>query len=157
MAHKTIFLKSGREGEPIQKEANADAALSPGMLLQYHTDGDVKKHAVAGGDAMAMFAIEDALQGNEIGDAYTANNRAQYVHCGPGDEVLGILAQGEAVAINDPLESNGAGLLRKHTAWVESSETTGTNYSRPIVGYALEALDLATSGDDDTAIKLVVA
>ena len=149
MAHKTIFLKSAREGEPVQKEAKAEATITPGNLIQYHTDGDVKKHATAGGWGGRKFAIEDALQGNEIGDDYSADDQVQFIDCGPGDEVYAWLAQGESVSIGSPLESNGSGLLRVSSG--EGSELPGS-----ILAQSLETLDLSTSGDSATRIKVEI-
>jgi hypothetical protein len=144
----TILLKSGRDGEPLPKEAKADAAITPGHLIERTSTG-VKKHASAGGMAYGCFAIEDSLQGNEIGDDYATGSRVRWIHAGPGDEVQAWLAQGETVAVGDGLESNGDGTLRKSSE--EGSELPGS-----ITAIALEALDLSTSGDSATRLKIEV-
>ena len=44
-------------------EAPADAALKPGHLLKFNSDGEVLKHATSGGPSELLVAKEDALQG----------------------------------------------------------------------------------------------
>jgi hypothetical protein len=155
MAAKTIFLLSGREGAPLPKEYLADAAITPGMLVERTTTG-IKKHATAGGAAQKRFAVEDALQGKEITDDYAADARCYAILCGPGDEVYAWLAQGEVVSIGDYLESAGGGLLRKYVAQSFSSGEPDTIIPNSVVGISLETLDLGTSGDDDTRMVIEV-
>lgn len=158
MAPKTIFLKTGREGEPLPKEAKAEAGtILPGNLVELSsTAGNIKNHATAGGNAAAMFAIEDALQGNEIGELYAINTQVQYICCAPGDEVYAILAQGENVAIGDFLESDGDGALRKYVAQTVDSNEQQTIIPKSIVAIATEALDLSTSSLSDARLKIQV-
>ena len=152
MTIRTIVLK----GDPPRFEDLADGTITPGFLIEKTATG-VKAHATSGGNAAKMFAIENALQGDEIGDNYTAGDRVQYVHAKSGDEIYAYLADGQDVSVNSPLESNGNGYLKLHTPPVESSERTGTEYYDAIVGYALEALSLGTSGNGATRIKIRVA
>lgn len=161
MAFKTIFLKSGREGEPFPNEQKAEAAITPGHLIEYSsTSGKVKKHATQGGNASPIFAVEDSYQGQEIGDDYSADDWCFFLHCAPGDEVYAWLAQGEAVSIGDELESNGDGTLRAHTildpTGTSGAEWEGKIYTKAVVARALEALDLATSGDSATRLKVLI-
>ncbi len=149
MAFKTIVLK----GDPLQKEAKATAAITPGHLIQIDsTAGKVKKHASSGQPAASMFAIEDSLQGNEIGDAYSAGDRVQYVHARPGDEIYAWLKAGENVSRGDYLQSGGDGTLIKY----EASTATSVEYPNSIVAVADEALDLSASSAVATRIKVVV-
>lgn len=142
MAHKTIVLL----GDPHRFEADAEEEIYPGYLLQLSTTaGDIKKHASAGQNAPAMFAIENSLEGQEIGDAYATSDKVQYVHARPGDEILACLKDGESVSINDPLESDGAGHLQKH----EASSAGAVEYPNCIVGIALQALNLTSSAAGD--------
>jgi len=157
MAHKTIVLK----GDPLQKEKVAAGTITPGDLIERTSAGKVQRHSTKGGDAFPiMFAIEDSLQGNEIGDNYSTGDQVQFVCPRPGDEIYAYLAQGENVSIGDPLESDGDGKLRKHTtktvAASSAQELSETIYSQPVVGIALEALDLSTSADSDTRIKIEI-
>jgi len=106
MAYKTIALK---RFTPVEGEALADAALSPGHLLELTTTG-VKKHATSGGRAEKMFALEDELQGKEIGDAYSQSNRVKFNIFRSGDEVYARVTGSPAVG--KFLCSNGDGTLR---------------------------------------------
>ena len=145
MAPKTILLK----GDPLQKIAQATAvAITPGMLLQYSSvAGRCEAHGVSGGVHNRMFAIEDALQGREIGTDYDANDNVQFVSCRPGDEVYAWLKDGENVARGDYLESNGDGGL---VAW--------TSVGVAPVGVVLEDLDLSGSANltNDGRVKIEV-
>ncbi|MBU2249824.1 MAG: hypothetical protein KKD77_23960 [Gammaproteobacteria bacterium] len=109
-SERTIVLK----GEPLQFEDLADAAITPGFLIEITATG-VKKHATKGGAAAPMFAIENSLEGDEIGTDYDAGDRVQYVHARSGDEILAYLADGEDVTKGSFLCSNGNGYLQKAT------------------------------------------
>ena len=143
----------------IQDEFTATAAvIKPGMLLQFHTDGKVKAHATANGDVTSkMFALEDELQGKEISNAYDASAKIQVWTATSGDYVYALLADGESVQIGDALESNGDGYLRKHVAdsyKFGDSSHTDTIYTSPIVGIAMETLDLSSSsGLESSALQ----
>lgn len=152
MAPKTIFLKSGREGEPIPKEGKAEAAtIYPGHLVKYaSTEGNIVIHSTAGGVAAPMFATEDSMQGQEIGDNYAINTRVQFICAGPGDEVYAWLAQGENAVIGSPLESGADGQLQ-----VADAEASDLSYQIPIA-ISLEALDLSTSAKSATRIKIMI-
>jgi len=112
---KVILLK----GDPIRKEALAAEAITPGHLLEFvPTGGDagqLRKHSTAAGVAQAMFAVEESLVGDEIGDAYADGDTVQYMVCRKGDEVYGFLEAGASVNIGAALESNGAGDLQART------------------------------------------
>jgi len=138
MSYKTIVLK----GDPLQKEAevNTGKTIYPGMLVEYVTDDDtIQPHSTQGGNATAMVAIENSLEGQEIGDSYSAGDRAD----------------GENISFGDFLESKGNGYFQKHTAPVESSAYTGTEYTNRIVAQALEALNASSSGQGAALIKAV--
>ena len=144
MAPKTILLK----GDPLQKIDKATAvAITPGYLLQLDSvAGQIEAHATAGGNQARMFAIEDALQGKEIGDDYGVSTLVQYHTCRPGDEVYAMLKDGENVARGDYLESNGDGTLRKLIPYsVGNDSADDTVYTNNIVGQALEAVDASLS------------
>lgn len=137
MAYKTITIV----GTPTKKEFDAGAAITPGHLLYLASDGDVEVHATAGGTAAPWFALEDDLQGKEIGDAYTAANRVQTGIFKPGDEVYALLADGENAAIGSYVESNGTGELRV----VDTDASTGDIGVQSVVGVAMEAVNLTAS------------
>lgn len=149
MAVKTITVK----GTPIRKERTANAAITPGHLVEVMSTGNLRVHATAGGIAQRAFALEDDLKGSEIGTAYTALNRAQYGVFRSGDEVNAILANGETAVIGSPLESAGDGTLRVHQP---EASATPSGVSFDVVGFALAALDLSGSSGADPASSRII-
>ena len=126
------------------EEARANAALSPGHLIEVLSTGKVRKHATEGGLAERAFAIEDALQGNTVADAYAADDLVGYVLAAPGDEINAVIKAGENIAIGDKLVSAGDGTLIKSTS-------VSTSVTDPVVvAVAMEAVDLTDTGDVDT-------
>lgn len=142
MAYNTIKVKKYSD---VIEEMVASAAVTPGMLLIIESTGKVKAHNQADKDVFPIFALEDELQGKGIDDAYAANDRVQCWIPYRGDIVNAILADGENVAIGDPLTSDGYGRLKKHVTDTGSSAVPWTVYPEQIVGYAAEALDLSGS------------
>ena len=146
MAAKTIILK----GHGVRREAVANAAITPGHMVEIMSTGKVKVHATSEGWGAKMFAVEDDLQGKDIATAYSAGAPCQYNVMAPGDEVYAILANGENAAIGDKLVSAGDGTLKE--------ATSEANFDS-IVGIALEALDLSDSSGADPAsarIKVMI-
>lgn len=142
MAYNTIKVKKYSD---VIEEMVASAAVTPGMLLIIESTGTVKAHNQADKDVFPIFALEDELQGKGIDDAYAANAPVQCWIPYRGDIVNAILADGENVAIGDPLTSDGYGRLKKHVTDAGSSAVPWTVYPEQIVGYAAEALDLSGS------------
>lgn len=140
MAYRTIVLK----GDPIRKELKAGGAITPGHLCQRNSSNNVVVHPTAGGNASAIVAIEDSLQGNEIDDAYASNDRVQLAYLSSGMEVVCILTTSQTVVIGDLLESVGNGTLRKHT--VQAADSVGallageSIYTNPAIFRAIEAV-----------------
>lgn len=147
MAAKTIVLK----GKGIRNEAVANAAITPGHLVELMSTGKIRVHATAGGNAEKAFAVEDDLQGKTIADAYAANAVAQYEVFGPGCEVNALIANGQNIAIGTKLESAGDGTLQAHTADVDlnNSSANFTVYTNQIVAVAMEACDMSGSSAVD--------
>lgn len=115
----------------VRIEKVADAAITPGSLLEFTSTGTVKEHATAAGKHAFMFAIEDELQGNGINDDYAAGDRVQVWIPGRGDIVYALLEDEANIAIGDFVESNGEGKVQEYTSGV-------------IVGVAVEAVDLSS-------------
>jgi hypothetical protein len=136
---RTIAVKTNS----FRKERTAAAALSPGNLLTYDSNGKVKKHASAGGPAGAIFAIENDVEGQGVSDAYASADRVQYHSFNKGDEVLALIANGEAIAIGDLLVSDGSGSLKERTA-----DSTGA-VEEDVIAIALETCDMSTSSSAD--------
>lgn len=152
MAYSTITIK--RTGDKVRKTLVANAAITPGMLIEVMSTGKVRAHATGGGTAMAMFAVEDDLQGNGITDAYSASNDVQCEYFRTGDEVYALLANGENASIGSFLESNGDGYLRV----VDTDASLGDVVPGAVVAQALEAVDLSgTSGADPATYRIKIA
>ena len=137
MAYKTIAVK---DYSNIRNEATAAAAITPGHMVELTSAGKVQKQSTSGKFAENAFALEDELQGNEIGDAYASGALVQYGIFRSGDEVYAWLKDGETVVIGDQLMPDGAGQLVKLTS--DSSAVITEVHPKAV---ALEALDLSNS------------
>ena len=154
MAIKTIMIKNRHMRRDEGKAA--EAGIYPGMLLEFAaidasdaTEQTLKKHATSAGNAMAMFAIEDELQGKNISTVYTNGKRVQYIICCTGDIVYCRIANGSTTTFGCLLESNGDGNMKVHTPTVDSSQAVHTEYLNAIVLQALEVVDMSDSSAAD--------
>lgn len=152
MARRTIIVKNYSN---VFEEYDAVAAITPGMLLELTSAGEVQAHSNSGLNAPRIFALEDVYQGKGINDDYAADDKVRTWVPTPGCQVLGLLADGENVAIGDFVESNGDGMLKKHVADVESFESGEagaiTVYPEQIVGQVLEAIDISDSSGAESS------
>jgi len=123
---KTIALK----GDYVLKERKANAAITPGDLVEIMSTGNLRRHATMGAAAQRAFALEQDLIGRGVDDNYAANEQARYGVFLPGSEVYAWLQINESCAIGDFLESDGTGKLQ-----VASTPIEGSN-----VAIALEAI-----------------
>lgn len=146
MAKHTIKLK---DYSHIVEEYVAAGAITPGMLVEVDSTGEVKAHADASGFAAAMFATEDEFFGKTIDDAYAADDMVQVWLPRPGDVVYALLAAGEDVEIGAKLVSNGAGALKEYVE--DASDAT---YGA-IVAEAMEAVD-NDPGTGGAAVRIIV-
>jgi len=133
-----------------REEADAAVILSPGMLAEYESAGEMQPHSTEGGDALLMFAVEDALQGNTLDDDYAVGDLVSANIEAAGNDVQAFLKVGENVAIGDELISAGDGYLIAN-----GSESSGVTVKR-IVAIAREALDLSGSGDVTTLMRVTL-
>lgn len=136
---KTILLR----GDPLGSEAPAatGAGITPGMLLERTTAGEVQPHSTPGGLASPMFAREADYVGDSI-DAVAADGETVPIwDCRKGDQVYGFLAAGENVSLGAYLESDGAGAFQAHTAG-----TPGTTFPGNAIVKAAEAVDNGAGG-----------
>lgn len=137
----TIVLK----GNGIQKEAVAGTVITPGHLLERSAANQVSVHSTAGGNAQRFFAKENEVIGQDIDDNYPIGDNVIFESCYPGMEISALLPAGAAaVAVGDPLESNGDGTLKLHTLPSDAAGTTIKHES--VVAYALEAVDNSAGG-----------
>lgn len=156
MPNFAIILK----GTGIRKERVGLGAITPGELVSINSSNQYIRHDVAAGNARKIFAVEDDLQGNDIDDDYITLNQVQANVMKSGEEVQAWLAILENVAIGDPLVSAGNGQLQAYVAPVDvegSPLFTQTHDSNVIVAYALEAVDLSTSGTPKSRIDVEIA
>ena len=159
MAYNSIIIKSYVK---IQEEITATAvAITPGMLLELASATTVQAHSTAEGNVLPMVAFEDELQGRGIETDYAVSTRVQVLIPRRGDILYMLLADGQTVVVGDFLESNGAGALQKHVSetesWAEPSAAGSiTVPPNPIVGQAIEALDLSDSANETALGRIQV-
>lgn len=147
MSRNTIIMK----GRGIRKERMANAAITPGHLVEVMTTNKVRVHATAGGNAQKAFAVENDLIGAGITTDYAAGDQVQYEVMERGAEVNALLANGQNVAIGAALESAGNGELRAYT-----HDSAGLDTTNNIIAYALEAVDMSDSSAADPAGRIFV-
>lgn len=152
--YNTILL---RDHSKVFVDHQAYEALRPGMLVELTSTNRLKKHATSGGNIVVpTIVLEDEWQGKGIEDAYVTGDQVRAWVPGRGDEALLLLADGENVAIGDALESNGLGMVKKHTIEAVGSadaQQANTIYSRPIIGIALEAQDLSALDGSNSSLE----
>ena len=154
---KTIKLT--KYADVIAEYTATAVAILPGKLLELTSSGTVQVHSSAGGNAIAMFALENELEGKGVDTNIAASGKVQCWFPGRGDIVNAVVADGSAaIVIGDFLESNGAGYLQKHVADVESFESAEagsiTVLPAQIVGVALEAVDVSDSSGAESSGSL---
>lgn len=150
----TITLR----GDPIASEARAKAseAIKPGMLVELHTDGTLKKHATAKAQANASFVREPDIFGGSVDDTYDDGDTVLFSTFRPGDWVWAWLVDEGNVAVGALLESAGDGSLRAVTAASQSGTTPFAVVTGGVaIAKALEAKD-NTGGTGPVRIKVEV-
>lgn len=151
MAYNTILLKGENS---IIEEMEANAAITPGMLVEEMTTGKVRKHATANGNAVPRFALENELEGEGIADDWAADEQVRVWRPRPGDQVYALLADGETAVIGSLLSSNGDGFLKVF----DGGASTAEDLPLEVVAVAREAVDRSSSsgGDTNTTGRIVV-
>jgi hypothetical protein len=152
---KTIILKAPEMTIQKERPLKGSVDITPGMLCAI--DGaDVKPHAVAGGRASALFAVENDIVGDGIDTAYSTDGETVLLRsCSPGVEVNAFLKTGHTVAIGDLLESDGAGALQPFQAAVGS----GVKASATVAGAAANGgltFQAKVAGEAGNAIQVVL-
>jgi len=138
-------------GQFRREEYAAAGTIKPGHLVEMTSSGTVQVHSTEGGYAERMVAIEDALQGNDLADSYSAADLVSVNIVEPGAVCYMYIKAGEDIAIGDELISDGDGTLIEN-----GSETSGVTVKQ-LVAIAVEANDLTASGAVDTrsAVRFV--
>jgi hypothetical protein len=129
-------------GQGRPEEATAAGTIKPGHLIKLDSSGNVIVHGTAGGPAEAAFALEDALQGNTIADAYSSGDKVFFVLAQKGDVIYAYLSGGESADPSEFLTSNGDGALKV---------ASGTDIR---IAVPLETVDASDSNDVDERIKV---
>ncbi len=113
------------EGDSTERhdERVSTGAISPGHIITRNSSNLVLKHATAGAAPLAgaevWVAKEDHLgvRGGTINDAYSSGDRVFYHDPRKGDLLFcRVAAMATAIALNDPLTSDGAGCLKLATS-----------------------------------------
>jgi hypothetical protein len=116
-------------------EALANAALSPGHILEYLSTGKVQKMGTAAIRKPFLIAAENEVFGTDHTVAYAANDNVLMWLGGAGDEFYArVPAAAPAIVIGDMLECDATGCLRK----VALAATA--------VAIAIEAVDNSAGG-----------
>lgn len=140
MAHANTRNTIALRGNIAKDELVAAGAITPGHLVKRSSATQCVVHATEGGYAEALFAAEDALQGNTVDTAYASTNVVQLLRPSKGQRVNAIIAAGQNVAAGDLLISAGDGTL-KRLAGASSGVTV-----RQAIAVAAEALNLSGGG-----------
>ncbi len=115
MAIKTILVS----GKPQIEEAPADAAITPGELIEWVPNASFRRlrvHGTSTGAAVPMFALENEVFGKEIGDAYASGETVRFATCPKGTIVLARITANVNLETGDWLESDGSGELQLTTS-----------------------------------------
>lgn len=139
---------------PFQyEEAVANAALSPGHLVEYVNVAGVRKvqkHSLAGGPSARIWAEENALEGFRYGaaapggvsadTAYASGELIPLLIMTPGSMVSALLKAGTNYTIGMKLVSAGDGTLETQAVLGSISNEAA------VVAVVEEPLDLSASG-----------
>jgi hypothetical protein len=140
-SHRRIVLANDPKG--TFNEGEVGAALSPGMAIELQADGAYDPLQAAIGEAVkgeVIVAIEDALQGKSVDDAYTVGDPVQYYIPLPGDEMNVLVKDGETIAIGDDLVTEATSGL-----FVEAAGTEGR--------YMFKALEAASPSGANALVR----
>ena len=129
---KTVLLK----GKFSYRQGKAHAAITPGMLIEQMSSGNLRAHATAGGvKPSPLFAREEEYVGGGIDTAYAANDSLPYVVAHSGAQVYAVVAAGAAaIVIGDLLESDGAGGVRKAGNYLTDNSGGSANTTLQDIG-----------------------
>lgn len=139
----SINNKIHQRGPFTAIELPANAALSPGHLLEEISTGKLQKATLGAIGHEKIFAQEDALQGKTTADAYAADDMVQaYIEL-PGNRTQAMCHAGTNYTVGMRLSSNGDGTLKRLTV---SSDVE--------IAVVAVAKDLSTSGAVDALVEV---
>lgn len=101
----------------VREDYAAQAAITPGHLIERTSTGTVQKHSTAGGKALVMFAGDNKLVGKDLTVDFAASDNVPCFIPMRGAKVNALVAAAAAaIVVGDFLESAGDGTLRKVVA-----------------------------------------
>lgn len=121
MAKHKIFRGDVTINRPVQVEAIAAAALTPGYLV-FKNAGEFAVHATAGGGAgVRLYAVDlNTLQQGGVTDTWAAGDTTVAFEPRPGERYNMVVAASQNItAVDTPLTSAGDGTLRIATPATE--------------------------------------
>lgn len=150
MAKNTIYVGgAGRNNcMPNVIEAEADAAITPGTLLEQSATGFAASTKLATNtDQLPLFADKDQQRSRSVTDDWTIDQNMVAILAQSGDILNVLVATGQTLSVGEALVSNGAGLLTAATDVVD--DAGGAQHP---VAYADEAL--TTSGTTLVRVRI---
>lgn len=99
-------------------EHSAGVAITPGMLIEFYSDGTnmkLRPHASATEFPTAIFATEKLMHNKTVDDVYAINDLVAAVQGHKGSSWWALVPSGQNIVAGDPLQSNGNGMLKKAT------------------------------------------
>ena len=137
MANTTRRIHS--KGPFTYEEYKAQAAdVYPGHLIQVNSSGKVIPHDIIGGKGEAIFAQEDALQGKNVAQVYSADSIVGCILPGKSCEVYARIQDAQDISEGDSLMSGGDGTL------IIVADESGANADE-VIAYAAEDIDATAS------------
>jgi hypothetical protein len=146
MANANRIVLSSKYGRRFEDIAEA-ADLKPGMALTRLSTGKVDQYTGGLGHVEGVkVAIEDALNGKDIGTAYAAGDTVPYIIPLPGDTLQILVKDGQTIAVGDKLRREALTGL-----WIEvaDADTDVAQFE------AIEAV--SPSGADDHVACICIA
>ena len=137
---RTVKLKKYSD---IIEEYVAAGTITPGMLVEFDSDGKVVAHSDEGEQAIPMFALENELLGKALADDYSSSDPVQVWIPGRGDQVYALLI-GASVEAGDLLQSNGDGKLKKY---VPTLANASLEYKESANGILITARQPGSAGN----------
>ena len=128
MASTKVALRGSPE---VDEQLTGSAAITPGDLIEI-SSGQWRRHANAGLNAVAVFALMRDEMGDDFDVDYAANDAIKAGFFAPGMRVNTFIASGQNLSAGDFLESAGDGTVR---ALVTDAATDDTQRAS-IVGIA---------------------
>lgn len=129
-------------GDFQRYEALTSANVYPGEIVELASGGTVAPCNNEGTFCEKAFAVEDALQGNDVTDVIASGNLCQFNVQEPGNIVQARVQDGQHIEIGDVVYCGTAGRVRK------VSTASGAVNNWPI-GIALTHVDMSGSAGVD--------